>query len=269
VATCYDSGMSQKSVWLTWMPLGAEAPQPQATVQALGQAGLAVTGSPWVDAPRDFAWSELGSHLAGDNTPDVWVIAARRQDLANTEHRFGLAMALAMVRADAKKQPHVVQLGLDGLPQAADLPTLLRSAVLVDGSVAGHATKVLLATLQPAKAPAEPFRLRVIAHKMLGLWVEVGPAQGVWKGAMVGVAGGATIQNHAVGKRGGLPERTVLHHKLEGLQLEVAGAEFVANAVQNELTTEDSYYLKLDGRLSHLLIGQHPDGDPEVSVLQF
>ena len=53
------------------------------------------------------------------------------------------------------------------------------------------------------------FRLNVIAHKMVGQYIEVGPLSGEWKGAMIGVSEGATILIHAVGKRGELPERAV------------------------------------------------------------
>ncbi|HEX5050766.1 MAG TPA: hypothetical protein VFZ65_03240 [Planctomycetota bacterium] len=261
--------MAQKTVWLTWMAIGEGAPSPQPSVEALSKSGFAVTGAPWVDAPADFAWTELAERLVDDGGPDVWVVAARRQDLANANHRFGLCMVAAMVRADRKKLPHLAIVGLDGMPQPTDLPTLLRSCKLVDGSAASWPAKVLTATISPASAPDEPFRLRVSAMKHIGLWIEVGPKHGEWSGAMVGVAGEAKITNHAVGPQGGLPERTVLEYKLEGLELEIGSDQFTAWAVQNHLGAGDSYYVKIDGTPGKVLIGQHPDGDPEVSVLTF
>lgn len=261
--------MAQKTLWLTWMAAGDGAPSPQGTVEALSKSGFAVTGAPWVDDPKEFAWTELAEQLKADKGPDIWIIAARLQDLANAEHRFGLSMVTAMVRADRKKVPHIAIVGLDGLPVANSLPTLLQSCKLVDGKAAGWTAKVLTMTLAPATAPAEPFRLRVSAQKVLGMWVEVGPSSGEWSGAMLGVAGGAKISNHAVGPQGGLPERTVLEYKLEGLELEVGSDTYVAWAVQNRLTATDSYYVKIDGTPTRLLVGQHPDVDPEVSVVSF
>ena len=260
--------MAKKSVWLTWMPIEAGAPSPQAAVQALDKTGFAVTGAPWVDAPKVLAWSELAQQLKEATGPEVWVIAARRQDLANADHRFGLAMTAALLRADRSKPPHIVLLGLDGLPDVGGLPTLLQSCLRLDGSGAGWPAKLLVATMAAASVPAEPFRLRCCAHKMFGLWLEVGPASGSWRGATVGVAG-AKISNHAVGPRGGLPDRTVLEYQLEGLELDVAGATFHAFAVQNQLTDADSYYVKVDGRPSQVLLGQHLDVDAEVAVLTF
>lgn len=264
----YTPQMAQKTLWLTWLPAGDGAPPPQPTVQALHQNGFAVQGAPWIDAPADFAWAELGKQLAADQGPHVWVLAGRGQDFAHPDHRFGTAMIAALLSADRKQPPHIVLLGLDGPVDQATLPTLLQNAILVDAKAPGFAAKILIATTPPPVRPKEPFRLRVSAHKMFGLWLEVGPATGSWQGAMVGAVG-AKPDQHAVGPRGGLPERTVLHYKLEGLELEVGGETFVANAVQNPIGQEDAYYVRLAGRPSAVLIGQHPDVDSEVSVLRF
>jgi len=261
--------MSQKSVWLTWMPQRDDALAPQQAVSALGRSGLAGSGAPWIHAPEEFAWVQLAERLLDGDGPDVWLIAGSGRDFADADNRFGLSMVASMVCADRRPPPHFALLGLDGAPDVADLPTMLRSCQLLDGSGAAWAAKLLVAATGDPRAPSEPFRLRAIAQKMLGQWFEVGPVDGRWKGAMFGVSGDAKITNHAVGPSGGLPERTVLEYKLEGIELEVGDDAFVAWAVQNELSAGDSYYVKVEGTPAKLLIGEHPDSAPEVAVLSF
>lgn len=259
--------MAQKTVWLTWMPAGENAPAPQAAVAAMSKLGLAVNGAPWVHAPQDYAWNDLVEHHCGAEGPDVWVIAGTAAEWADPAHRLGLSMVASNVRADRKKPMRTVVLGLDGMPKAEALPTLLRSADLIDGAQPSWGAKIVIAANSPAKPGGEPFRLRTIAQRMLGFWVEVGPTEGEWAGVMFGVAG-AKIGVHAVGPKGGLPERTTLEFKLEGLELEIGDTTFVANAVANKLGPDDSYYLRIDGTPTRFLIGQHPDNDPDVWVVE-
>ena len=262
--------MSQKTVWLTWMASGEGAPSPQPAIAALSKSGFAANGAPWVDDPKEMAWSELSDILKSDETgPNVWVIGARRADLANADHRFGLSMIAAMMRADRKTPAHIAIVGIDGMPDVDSLPTLLRSCQLLDGTDASWSAKILVAVSMAKPAAKDSFRLRVTAHKHLGMWFEVGPTTGEWSGCMAGVAGDAKISNHAVGLSGGLPEKTVLEFKLEGLELEVGSDQFVAWAVKNKVTSADSYYIKVEETPSKLLIGEHPDDSEDVVVLSF
>jgi len=263
--------MSQKTVWLTWMATAEGDPSPQPAVAALSKSGMAANGAPWVDDPKEFAWSELADVLKDDEAgPDIWVIGARKLDLANADHRFGLSMVAAMARADRKKPVHIVIMGIDGMPDAESLPTLLRSCQLVDGTDASWSAKVLVAAMMAKPGPQNSFRLRVTAHKQLGLWFEVGPTSGEWSGCMAGVSGGdATISNHAVGLSGGLPEKTVLEYKLEGIELDIGDDAFVAWAVKNKVTDQDSYYVKIEAPPRKLLIGEHPDDAEDVVVVSF
>ena len=146
--------MSQKNVWLTWMANEEGDPSPQPAVAALSKSGMAVNGAPWVDDPKEYAWSELSDVLKNDDDgPDIWVIGARKQDLENTDHRFGLSMTAAMVRADRKNPAHIVIMGIDGMPDADTLPTLLASCQLVDGTDASWSAKVFVTamTSKPAR----------------------------------------------------------------------------------------------------------------------
>jgi len=197
---------------------------------------------------------------------EVWLIAGRGADLALSSNRYGLSLTMARVRSSRDPMPAVIVVGLDGAIAAATLPTLLRGCRTFDGSSA-WAERVLAATLGKPAAPADSFRLNVLADPTIGQWFEVGPAATTWKGAMFGIAGGGAIDNHAVGPAGGLPERTVLEYALEGIEAEIGDDTYTAWAVQNEIGPEQSYYLKVTGHPARLIIGEHPDSGAEVSVL--
>ena len=55
-----------------------------------------------------------------------------------------------------------------------------------------------------------------------------------------------------------LPERTVLNYASVGIKAQIGDDEFTAWSVQNELDPEQSYYIKITGQPSKLIIGEHP-----------
>ncbi|HBP17650.1 MAG TPA: hypothetical protein DEA08_07645 [Planctomycetes bacterium] len=260
--------MAAKKVWLTWLPTGEDAPAPQAAVAALSKSGLDVGGAPWIDDLKEVAWEELSTMLSEPGSADIWVIAGRKEDFAQDDVRYGLSLCSAVIEAARAKDLHRIVVGLDGKPSPDELPTPLRGHKLVDGSKPWSAAIVVAGHGKPTPSKLD-FRLNVIAHKMVGQYIEVGPLSGEWKGAMIGVSEGATILIHAVGKRGELPERTVLNYPMEGLKAEIGGTEFVAWSVQNPITAEESYYVKVDGYPSKLLVGEHPaEDDAEAWVIE-
>jgi hypothetical protein len=172
-------------------------------------------------------------------------------------------MIAAMLR-EADRPVAMACLGLDGALDPEAMPSLLNAALLLDGGDFGWAAQILSAQA----AEAEDFRLGVIAQKLLGQWLELGPREGEWHGAMIGTAEGGTITHHAVGPKGQLPERAVLEYPLQGLEAELAGTKFTAWAVQNRLGPVESYFVRIEGRPARLILGQHPESDQaEVRVL--
>jgi hypothetical protein len=256
--------MANKTVWLTWLPKEDGGPGPQDTIAFMTHSGLQVGGAPWVDDHPNLAWAELGNLLLGDKAPDVWLVAGEQADFTAPGTRYALSMVAAMVR-EADGAPVTACLGLDG-PLAEDaLPSLLREAERLDAGDFGWAGKLLSAR---RRSTEEDFRLSVIAQRLIGQWVEVGPAQGEWQGAMIGASSGGKVTFQAVGEKGQLPEKAVLEYPLEGLQAELAGTTFTAWAVQNKIGPDQSYFVRLEGQPERLILGQHPESDnPEVRVI--
>ncbi|MGF1607526.1 MAG: hypothetical protein ACFB22_14440 [Rhodothalassiaceae bacterium] len=260
--------MAAKTVWLCWVPAGEAAPQPQATVQAMGQVGLAVSGAPWADDLDKVAWSDLAEQLAGDAAPDILGVAGRVRDFDSPTVRYGLSLTLARALA-GRPQLKVVLLGLDGVPPREGLPTLMQQAEILDASQPAWAAKLVALAFAPGGPVQRDHRLDVIAHAAIGQWLEIGPAHGHWDGAMLGISGeDVAIEQHAVGAKGQLPERTVLNYASKGIQAELGGEAFEIWSVQNRLGPEDSYFVKVKGFPRRVIFAGH-DGraDGEVTVL--
>lgn len=254
--------MAQKKVWMTWLPGGEGAPEPDAAVSALSQVGLDVAGSHWVNDLEKAAWTELGGLLLDTSKADVWLIAGRKADFDSVRTRYGLSLVTAMLD-DAREAPLPgMCVGLDFAPDPDSLPLLMRQFLCLDGTQAAWAAKVVAAAFaKPGASPESEFRFNVIAHPVLGQWFEVGPRESEWQGIMFGVAEGASITHHAVGPRGQLPEKSVLEYPTQGIKAALGDTEFTAWSVQNALGPEDSYYLKVEGFPRDVIIGPDPTSD--------
>jgi len=267
--------MAGKNVWLTWMASGEDAPNPQEAAAGLTKNGLGVTGGAWPVEVEKHTWVDMASQLIEEEGVDLWVICGRKAELIESERfRYALSLCAAMVRDQRKGKPlQEVIVGLDFAPEAEGLPTLFRSCHLVDGSKGAWAAKVVIAAHggKQGLPPREEWRLNVIAHQLIGQYLEVGPREGTWEGVMVGLAGDdVAIEQHAVGKRSELPERTVLNYAMEGIKAQIGDDEFVCNAVKNAITSEEGYFLKVRGYPRRLLIGPYPgeeDDSSEVWIL--
>lgn len=256
--------MAGKKLCITWMPTGEGAPAPDEAVAKLDQAGFDVFGSRWVDDVLKHAWAELADALAEPGSAEVWVVVARKEDLERETNRWGLSMATSVVRSKRGAQPpHLVLVGLDFAPKAEELPVPLRKHLLVDGTKPWTAKVALAVRGQPAKARPEGFYLDAIGHPHIGLWLIVAPAEGEWKGAMLGVSDGAKIQQHGVGPRSELPRDTVLEFPIDDIQAEIAGTEFNGCACKNTIGADAAYYVQVQGRPKRLFVGGYP-GDDEA-----
>lgn len=261
--------MAARKAWVTWMPGEGMGLKPDAVLASLRAAGLQIGGAPWIDDLEKMAWYELGSGLLEAARADLWLIAGTKADFESPRNRYALSLVAAMTREGRGDRFPIFLLGLDHLPDPASLPTLLRDLRFFSAADSNWAAKVAMAFLKPPQASPRDFRISAMGHPIIGQWFEVGPIEGEWRGAMVGVSGEGKITHHMVGPKGGPPEKSVVEYATEGIRAEVSGVEFNAWSVQNRIGPGDSYYVKVEGRPSSLLFGGHPGEDQaEVTVLK-
>lgn len=260
--------MAQKKIWVTWMPSGKGALQPEGTLRDLGTVGLQVSGAPWIDDLERMAWYDLGTELQKPETADLWLIAGTGSDFQSPRNRYGLSLVTAMVRDRRGNGLPIFCFGLDQAPKPESLPSLMRDLKLISTGDPSWAAKVGTAFLKKPQETTSDFRISAVGHPFIGQWFEVGPREGEWQGVMFGVSGEGKIIHHMVGPRGQLPDKSVLEYATEGIRAEVRGLEFTAWSVQNKLGPDDSYFVKVEGRPATLLFGGHPGTDQaEVTVL--
>lgn len=254
--------MAAKTVWVTWLPDEASGLKPDAVLSRLGGAGLTVSGAPWVDDLKRMAWYELGTMLAEPGKAvDAWLIAGRGEDWARPSYRYALSLVTAIIREGRGFGFPIFGLGLDAPSDSGGLPTLLRGLRALSAKEASWPAKIATSFLKTAATEPWDFRLSAVGHPIIGQWFEIGPRSSEWAGAMFGVSSEATITHHLVGPKGQLPEKGVLEYPTQGIKAEVGGVEYTAWAVQNRITSNDSYYLKVEGHPTQTLIGGHPGTD--------
>jgi hypothetical protein len=259
--------MAKKKVWLTWVSHRETAGGPEPVLALLNQYGFDVSGDYWVDDLNKMSWTELAEKLIDNSGPDLWIIAGNRQDLENRNNRYGLSMVSAMIKDQRNRFIQGICLGMDSVPDNADMPTLLRSFICLSGEDMSWPSKVVSAAYKNMNPEnGDDFRFTVIAHPLLGQWFEVGPRENVWQSIMLGVSTESQITHHAVGARGQLPEKSLLEYPTEGIQAKLGEIEYTAWSVQNSLDHERSYFVKVEGFPGSVIIGGHPGDDTsEVS----
>jgi hypothetical protein len=147
------------------------------------------------------------------------------------------------------------------------LPTALKAALVLSPSDATYGAKLVARVHAPMKHALPEYRFDVYGNPHIGQWFEVGPREGLWRGAMLGVSG-AEISFHGVGLKGSLPSRSVLNYPMKGLKVNLGDKEYVAWAVQNELDARNSYFVKVDGCPGSILLGPYSsDQEAEVHVV--
>lgn len=220
--------------------------------------GLSVNGHFWSDNLEKMEWAGPISEMAKSEV-GVWLIKGNKASYENPDTRFGLALLAAGVQAQRGYGFPILCICDDGDLDVATLPTPLRSAEVVDEAKLG--AKLAAKANMPIKKIEPEYRFDLYPLPSLGLWLEIGPAAGhSWQGALLGVSGGE-ISAHGVGPAGELPEKCVLNYPMKGLKLELDGNEYDGWAVKNELSENESYFVKVSGTPDNLLLGELSEGD--------
>lgn len=262
--------MARKSVWLSWLPTDSEAGSVRETIQALSRSGLEVDGLGWDRDLTQFGWLHTVQALTNADKTDVWLIAGARADFDSESVRYGLSLAAATLMAKRGASLTILIGTLDSAPHDIRLPSLLAGSKRLGPPSALWGAKTVAASMRSGKAGVDlPFHLNAIAHPSLGCWFEIGPReQQRWQGALFGVDVGE-ITHHGVGASGALPEQCTLEYPLQGLRIDASGREFICWAVKNALEPGQSYYVRVVGSPSAVLVGEYLEQDQaDVRILE-
>jgi hypothetical protein len=240
----------------------------QARIQALGQHlkryGLEVAGHFWIDDLEKFAWMDVAEEMFKSKA-SAWLVLPADEELAKPAVRYGLNALAAVVNARAGREFPTAWWGAQDNDA---VPTLLRGAVKLGEATPAWQAKLVALAHKSAKGAAAPYRIGMHANAQFGQWFEIGPVEGTWQGVMFGIHGGS-IDFHAVGPKGELPQKTVLEFAQKDMKVAVGDKEFLAWACQNTLDPGHSYYVRVKGMPETVLFCPLASGDDtEAFVLR-
>lgn len=254
-----------KKVWIT--SLEHEEALVQEVMTMLKSYALEANGHFWMDDLKKMAWLGPREELI-KNDIALWIILSSDKEIASDSVRYGLSMLTLSVQAVRGHGFPIVILHDGNIPSIDTLPTPLRGAEIMAFDNPAVGAKLVAKANMPLKAIPTGYRLDIYAIPQFGQWFEIGPFDTSWKGVMFGVCG-AEIDAHGAGPAGKLPDKAVLEYPMKGLKLTVGGEEYVAWAVQNQLDSGSSYYVRIKGEPKAILFGPSAEGDDaEVYMLR-
>jgi hypothetical protein len=243
-----------KTFWVT--SLGSSQEPIKKLMSQMKTYGLEVQGHFWKDDLKKMAWMGARDSLM-DTKITMWAILGSDDELLAADTLYGLS--LLAITAQAQRGLHfpimILQTRGESI-SSEQLSTPLKGAEVMPASDAGLGAKLVARVHKPAKQLSSEYHMDVYANEQIGQWFEVRPQNSSWPGVMFGVAG-AEIAFHAVGPSGSLPAKTVLNYPMEGLKLEMGGKEYTAWAAQNELDSETSYFIKVEGFPESIVFGAY------------
>lgn len=255
-----------KTLWLT--SIGSSEDMVKNTIAQFQRYGLEVRGHFWEDDIDKVAWSKPRSELL---KPEValWLILTSKEDFSKPSIQYGLSLLSIMIQAQRGLTfPIVIALTQGEAPSSETLPTPLKGADFLSQADPSLCAKLVAMVHGSAKEVASEYRLDVYATPQIGQWIEVGPKDTSWKGAMLGVSD-AKISHHAVGPKGSLPSKAVLNYPVKDMKVALVEKEYIVWAVQNEVAPESSYFVKVEGFPESIIFGPYSsDEQAEVFVVK-
>ncbi|UCF84802.1 MAG: hypothetical protein JSV50_04010 [Desulfobacteraceae bacterium] len=243
-----------KTIWVTSL-----GPSPDPIKKLMSQMktyGVEVQGHFWKDDLKKMAWMAAWDSLVDANI-SMWGILGSSDELLVPDNLYGLSMLAITAQAQRGLHFPVMILQTQGESISSEqLSTPLRGAEVMSASDGGLGARMVAKAHKPEKPLLSEYHLNIYGNEQIGQWFEVRPENSSWSGVMFGVSG-AEIAFHAVGPSGSLPAKTVLNYPMEGLKLEMGGKEYTAWAAQNELDTETSYFVKVEGFPESIVFGAY------------
>lgn len=250
-----------------WLTLLSDAGEPVKKLMSMFKTyGIGADGHVWENDLEKAAWIKARANLL-DKKISMWAIFGTDEELSDPDIRYGLSLLSMTVTAQKGQSFPIIVIQNGGNPVVPEsLPTSLRHAQVLQASNAALGAKITAKIHTPSKTISE-YRLDAFGHAQTGQWIEIGPCEGTWKGAMLGIDEGE-ISFHAVGPGGRLPERSVLEYPVKGIELATGDRKYTAWAVANELDTENSYYVQIKGCPKSLIFGAYAsDEEAELYTL--
>lgn len=255
-----------KTIWLTSLFRAEDVVKK--LMSQLKTYGFEVNGHFWEDDLEKVAWMKPREELLNANVV-LWAILASDEDLRNPALRYGLSLISITVQAQRGLEFPIMILQTQGDPVSPEaLPTPLKGVDILSASNPGLGAKLVAMAHKSAKKVLLEYRLDAYGNAQIGQWIEVGPRDSIWQGALFGVAG-AEIAFHAVGPKGSLPSEAVLNYPMQGLKLSLGKKEYTAWAAQNEIDPVKSYFVKIEGFPESIVFGSYStEEDAEVYVVE-
>jgi hypothetical protein len=228
--------------------------------------GLQADGHFWVDDLKNLAWSGPVAEITKNET-GAWIIAGSSQEVDSASVRYGLSLLALQVFAAKGQAFPIIVVFTDEREIERPMPTPLGNADTLHLSNTSLPVKIVAAVNMPSKPVQSDHYLNVHALPGIGTWLEVGPEGQEWDGAMLGVQEGS-IDFHAVGARGALPEKSVLEYPVKGVKVQMGEHEFVTWAVRNKVDAHSSYFVRITGMPRRVLFGPYTSEETaEVNVV--
>ncbi len=233
-----------KKIWMTSLDSSKE--KVQKLMVQMKTYGLEVDGHFWTDDLKKMAWTGVRDELI-DSKSALWLIMGSDEQLHTPSNLYGLSLLGITLQAKRGLGFPIVILQTQGDPIVSDkFPTIFQGADVLLESNPTLGAKLVAKVHAPLKKVQSEYRMDIYGNEQIGQWIEVGPKDASWKGAMFGVTG-AEIVFHAVGPKGELPRTSELNYPVKGMKLNLGEKEYQAWAVQNELDADSSYFVKVDG----------------------
>jgi len=248
-----------KKIWLTM--ISKDQKIAQNLITKLKGYGLNADGHFWIDDLKKMAWIAPRDEIVNSEN-EGWLIYANVKELEKESIRYGLSLLVLTVTAQKGRNFPIILLFDKPYKDTGALPTPLASlenVTMEDSSV--YAKIVAKLNKRSSGSLAQEYRIDVYGNPQIGQWFEIGPAQNQeWNGAIFGVSG-ADITFQAVGPRGRLPERSTLNYPVQGMKLETEKHNYIAWGVQNPISAQHSYFVRVDSWPDSIIFGQYPTKD--------
>ncbi|KAF1077356.1 hypothetical protein [Halodesulfovibrio sp. MK-HDV] len=245
-----------KTVWVSL--LEKDEAKGRTLFETLHKYGLNVGGHFWSANNEEMEWS-APLHELEKNPFDAWLIQGTESSFSDSAIRYGLSsLALTIQAAKGHEFPIILQC-TDGLLDAATLPTPLQGVTLLKPTD-NIAVKAVAIVNIPATPVVADYRLAMHPMPKLGQWIEVGPTTQQWNGMIFAVDSGE-ITDHGVGPAEIVPAKSVVNFPMKGITLQHSGKKYTGWAVKNQISAQESYYLRFTGTPSSILFGQLPEGE--------